>query len=152
MVSTKPGVLGTDPLHPWPLITFWVWSGAEVFRASPDLEKPGAASSAVLWFSQTCLPTALTSCGSGGGLWRVPGFSLSALHTLSSPALAEIPALLGFSVASFSSWTLGPFVGATQGGPRDLLKADLDAGRCLVHVQRPTRGPEKRQFPRGLQF
>ena len=152
MVSSKPGVLGTDPLRPSPLITFWVWSGADLFRASPDLEKSGAASPAVLWFRQTCLTTALTSSGWGAGLWRLPGFSLSALHTLSSPALAEIPALLGFSVASFNSWTLGPFVGVTQGGPRDLLKPDLDAGRCLVHVQRPTRGPEKRQLRHGLQF
>lgn len=152
MVSSKPGVQGTDPLRPSPLITFWVWSGADLFRASPDLEKSGAASPAVLWFRQTCLTTALTSSGWGAGLWRLPGFSLSALHTVSSPALAEIPALLGFSVASFNSWTLGPFVGATQGGPRALLKPDLDAGRCLLHVQRPTRGPEKRQLRRGLQF
>ena len=40
-------------------------------------------------------------------------------------------------------------MGVTQGGPRDLLKPDLDAGRCLVHVQRPTRGPEKRQLRHG---
>lgn len=148
MVSSKPGVLGTDPLCPSPLITFWVCFGTEVFRASPDLEKPGAASPVVLWFSQTCLTTALTSWGWGEGLWGLPGFSLSALSILSSPALPEIPGLLGFSSSSdlalFYSWTLGPFVGAIPGGPRDLPEPDLDARRCLVPVQRPTRGPEKR--------
>lgn len=94
--------------------------------------------------------------GVGRGLWRLPGLSLPALNTLSSPALVEIPALLGFSsssdLVSFDSWTLGPFVGATPGGPHDLPKPDLDARRCLVPVERPTRGPEKRQLRRGLQF